>query len=56
MWKVFLVDDEEIILNPFLEAYFSTDVLISNNLRFSLTGSEINHKIKGGGSVIETLG
>ena len=48
--------NEEIILNPFLEAYFSTDVLISNNLRFSLTGSEINHKIKGGGSVIETLG
>ena len=40
----------------FLEAYFSTDVLISNSLRFSLTGPEINHKIKGGGSVIETLG
>lgn len=47
--------DESIKLNPFLESYFSSDVLISNNLRFSLTGSEINHKIKGKASVTDAL-
>lgn len=38
--------DEEIILNPALNAYFMLDNLIGNNLRLSLTGSEINHKVK----------
>jgi hypothetical protein len=37
---------QSIILNPILESYFSIDVLTSNNLRFSLTGTELNHKIK----------
>lgn len=39
-------NDEEIILNPALNAYFMLDNLIGNNLRMSLTGSEINHKVK----------
>lgn len=47
--------NESIELNPFLEAYFSSDILISNNLRFSLTGSEINHKVKGKINVEGTL-
>ena len=38
--------DEEITLNPVLNAYFMLDNLIGNNLRLSLTGSEINHKVK----------
>lgn len=47
--------DETIELNPFLEAYFSTDVLLSNNLRFSLTGSEINHKVKSSLNITNVL-
>lgn len=38
--------DEEITLNPVLNAYFMLDNLVGNNLRLSLTGSEINHKVK----------
>lgn len=53
--KLDLNSNESIKLNPFLEAYFSADVLISNNLRFSLTGSEINHKIKDKSNVIDAL-
>ena len=41
-----IVDDVDITLNPMLNAYFLIDNLIGNNLRFSTTGSEINHKIK----------
>ena len=39
-------EDEEVELNPVLNAYFMLDNLIGNNLRMSLTGSEINHKVK----------
>ena len=39
-------EGETIILNPALNAYFMLDTLIGNNLRMSLTGSEINHKVK----------
>lgn len=42
-------------LNPLLEAYFSVDVLLSNNLRFSLTGSEINHPVKSKYNVVQYL-
>lgn len=38
--------DETIELNPVLNAYFMLDNLVGNNLRMSLTGSEINHKVK----------
>ncbi len=46
--NVFTLKDigEDITLNPFLNAYFLIDNLVGNNLRFSGTGSEINHKIK----------
>lgn len=53
--KETLGENEYIELNPFLESYFSVDVLLSNNLRFSLTGSEINHKIKGGYNIPKLL-
>lgn len=33
-------------MNPLLERYFMVTTLVGNNLRLSLTGSEINHKIK----------
>ena len=39
-------DNADFTLNPMLNAYFLIDNLIGNNLRFSTTGSEINHKIK----------
>ena len=38
--------DQDFEINPMLNAYFLIDNLIGNNLRFSTTGSEINHKIK----------
>lgn len=38
--------DETLELNPILNSYFLLDTLFGNNLRFSLTGSEINHKVK----------
>ena len=33
-------------LNPLLEYYFMMDSLLSNNIRFSLTGTELSHNIK----------
>ena len=44
--KFKLQPGEEFIINPVLNAFFMVDNLIGNNLRFSLTGSEINHKVK----------
>jgi len=34
------------IINPLLEKYFYTSTLLSNNLRLSLIGTELNHKVK----------
>lgn len=34
------------VLNPFLDKFFYVEGLLSNNLRMSLTGSEINHPDK----------
>ena len=34
------------VINPLLEKYFYTTVLLSNNLRLSLIGTELNHKVK----------
>lgn len=39
-------ENEEVILNPILDKFFLIDNLLGNNLRMSLTGSEINHTIK----------
>ena len=44
--KINLKPGETFEINPLLNAYFMIDNLIGNNLRFSLTGSEINHKVK----------
>lgn len=44
--KISLNPDETFIINPVLNAFFMLDNLIGNNLRYSLTGSEINHKVK----------
>lgn len=44
--RVSLGENEVFELNPILNAYFMLDNLVGNNLRLSLTGSEINHKIK----------
>ena len=41
-----LQPDEVFEINPVLNAFFMLDNLIGNNLRYSLTGSEINHKVK----------
>ncbi len=41
-----LQSDEVFEINPVLNAFFMIDNLVGNNLRFSLTGSEINHKVK----------
>lgn len=38
--------DQDLTLNPMINAFFYIDNLIGNNLRFGTTGSEINHKIK----------
>ena len=44
--RVSLSPDETFEINPILNAFFMLDNLIGNNLRYSLTGSEINHKVK----------
>ena len=44
--KIILKEGETFTINPVLNAFFMLDNLIGNNLRFSLTGSEINHTIK----------
>lgn len=33
-------------LNPLLENYFYSHILLANNLRFGLIGTELNHKVK----------
>ncbi len=34
------------VINPLLEKYFYISTLLSNNLRLSLIGTELNHKVK----------
>lgn len=38
--------DEDIVVNPLLDKFFYVEGFLSNNLRMSLTGSEINHPDK----------
>lgn len=38
--------NKNIVLNPILEKYFYNDLLLSNNLRFALTGTECTHPDK----------
>ena len=42
-------------LNPFLDKFFYVEGLFSNNLRMSLTGSEINHPDKAFNTLFSTL-
>lgn len=44
--KINLNQDEIFTINPVLNAFFMLDNLLGNNMRLSLTGSEINHEIK----------
>ena len=44
--KIALKSGETLQLNPLLENYFMVHSLTGNNLRYILSGSEINHKIK----------
>ena len=47
--KDFDANEPGMVLNPFLEKFFYVESLYSNNLRLSLTGSEINHPDKAKG-------
>lgn len=44
--QITLKENEVFELNPILNSYFMIDNLVGNNLRYSITGSEFNHKIK----------
>lgn len=44
--QVVLGENEVFELNPILNSYFMIDNLVGNNLRYTITGSELNHKIK----------
>jgi hypothetical protein len=44
--KITLNPGDKLILNPLLENFFMVHTLVGNNLRYILSGSEINHKIK----------
>jgi len=39
-------NNEDVVLNPFLDKFFYVEGLLSNNVRMSLTGTEINHPDK----------
>lgn len=47
------VSDAEVTVNPLLERFFYIEGFISNNLRMSLTGSEINHPNKAKGLLLD---
>lgn len=44
--QIVLEEGQKFILNPVLETFFMAHSLMGNNLRFLLSGSELNHKIK----------
>ena len=44
--KINLEQGQTLQLNPLLENYFMVHSLVGNNIRYILSGSEINHKIK----------
>jgi hypothetical protein len=48
-------NEEGMILNPLLDKFFYIEGLLSNNLRMSLTGSEINHPDKAFGTLLNTI-
>lgn len=48
-------NEEGMMLNPLLDKFFYIEGLLSNNLRMSLTGSEINHPDKAFGTLLNTI-
>ena len=42
----FNTNTTDLELNPLLNSYFMVDNLLGNNLRYALTGNEINHPVK----------
>ena len=49
------VDTKSVELNPLLDKFFYLEGLFSNNLRMSLTGSEINHPDKAKGTLYQKV-
>lgn len=48
-------NEEGMMLNPLLDRFFYIEGLLSNNLRMSLTGSEINHPDKAFETLLNTI-
>ena len=48
-------NEKGMMLNPLLDRFFYIEGLLSNNLRMSLTGSEINHPDKAFGTLLNTI-
>jgi hypothetical protein len=48
-------NEEGMMLNPMLDRFFYIEGLLSNNLRMSLTGSEINHPDKAFDTLLNTI-
>lgn len=48
-------NEEGMLLNPMLDKFFYIEGLLSNNLRMSLTGSEINHPDKAFDTLLNTI-
>jgi hypothetical protein len=48
-------NEEGMMLNPMLDKFFYIEGLLSNNLRMSLTGSEINHPDKAFDTLLNTI-
>jgi hypothetical protein len=53
--KDFNRNEPGMVLNPFLDKFFYIEGLLSNNLRMSLTGSEINHPDKAKGTLFSKV-
>ena len=53
--KDFNKNEPGMILNPFLDKFFYIEGLLSNNLRMSLTGSEVNHPDKAKGTLFSKV-
>ena len=41
-----LAEGDTLILNPLLDHYFQVDNLLSNNMRFTITGTEFSDPLK----------
>lgn len=53
--KDFNKNEPGMVLNPFLDKFFYIEGLLSNNLRMSLTGSEVNHPDKAKGTLFSKV-